>query len=77
MHNNWLFVRVHYIVIIILLHINIASYCQWCLDGSDSPDKQNFNRQINMLNEKRIHDDEKKKVHMSCRINNISYLNLT
>ena len=55
-----------------LLHINIASYCQWCLDGPDSPDKQNFNKKnlknkkfesINytLLNEKRIHDDEKKK----------------
>ena len=56
-----------------LLHINIASYCQWCLDGPESPDKQNFNKKnlkkhgkfesINytLLNEKRLHDDEKKK----------------
>ena len=52
-----------------LLHINIDSYYQWCLDGPDSPDKQNFNKKngksesINytLLNEKRIHDDEKKK----------------
>ena len=60
-----------------LLHINIGSYCQWCLDGSDSPDKQNFNKWIKhgksesinytLLNEKRIHDDEK-KVHISCWI---------
>ena len=55
-----------------LLHINIASYCQWCLDGPDSPDKQNFNKtkkkkhgkseiiSYTLLNEKRIYDDEKK-----------------
>ena len=58
-----------------LLHINIASYCQRCLDGPDSPDKQNFNKlkknmeklSINytLLNEKRTHDDEK-NVHISC-----------
>ena len=70
-----------------LLHINIASYWKWCLAGPDSPDKQNFNKykkhgkseSINytLLNEKRIHDDEKKKVHISCWINNIAYHNLT
>ena len=71
-----------------LLHINIASYCQWCLDGPDSPDKQNLNKIIlkkheksecinyTLLNEKRIHDDEK-KVHISCLINNIASHNLT
>ena len=70
-----------------LLHVDIASYCQWCLDVPDSPDKQNFNRKkkhgksesINytLLNEKRIHDDEKKNVHISCWINNIAYHNST
>ena len=63
-----------------LLLINIAGYCQWCLDGPDSPDKQNLNKFKNvgksesinysLLNEKRIHD--KKKVHISCWINNIA-----
>ena len=33
-----------------LLHINIASYCQWCLDVPDSPDKQNFNKWKKMKN---------------------------
>ena len=56
-----------------LLHINIASYCQRCLDGPDSPDKQNFNKKKKMenlsinyilLNEKRIHNE--KNVHISC-----------
>ena len=57
-----------------LLYINIDSYCQWSLDGPDSPDKQNFNKwkkhekseSINytLLNEKRIHDDKKKSSHI-------------
>ena len=60
-----------------LLHINIDSYCQWCLDGPDSADKQNFNKwkkhgksqSINytLLNEKRTYDDEKIS-HISCWI---------
>ena len=57
-----------------LLHINIDSYWQLCLDGPDSPDKQNFTKwkkhgkseSINytLLNKKRIHDDEKKSSHI-------------
>ena len=57
-----------------LLRINIASYCQLCLDGPDSHDKQNFNKYENdgksvsinytLLNEKRIHDDENKCSHI-------------
>ena len=43
MNNNWLFVKVHYIVIIYYI---ITSYCQLCLGGPDSPDKQNFNKKI-------------------------------
>ena len=52
-----------------LLHINIASYCQWCLDGPDSHDKQIFNKWKNdgkservnytLLNQKRMHDEKK------------------
>ena len=42
MDKNWLFVRVQYIVII--YYIFIDSCCQWCLDGSDSLDKQNLNK---------------------------------
>ena len=57
-----------------LLQINTASYFEWCLNGPDSPDKQNLNKwkkhgkseSINytLLNEKRIHDDEKKSSHI-------------
>ena len=57
------------------------------MDEPDSPDKQNFNKlkkthgkseSINytLLNEKRIHDDEKKG-HIFCWINNTAYHNLT
>ena len=68
-----------------LLHINIDSYCQWCLDGPDSPNKQNFNKwkkngksqstNYTLLNEKRIHED-KKKFTYSVELSNIAYHNL-
>ena len=83
-HDNWLLRTLHSYY---LLHINIASYCQWCLDGPDSPDKQNFNKNkehgksesINYtLLKKNVYMMTKKiNVHISCWINNIASHNLT